>query len=282
MVVVSPPARREPPAQTARARAVTRHHAATFSLACRLLPRRIRADVYILYMVFRTLDDLVDERRPEAAERIEAVAAWAEGQPGEWTAEVELLGELVNRHPIDRLAIADFCRGMEHDLRGEGFRTEAELDAYCYQVAGTVGIVMSGVLGTDGDPQARVAAARLGMAMQRTNILRDLDEDAMAGRVYVSARTIDRDGWPAPGRRAAFVRAQIGRADRLYEEGLAGICHLRHGRLAVGAAARMYREILREIERRDGGELPGRAVVSGPRKLAVALGAVRYARRTRN
>ncbi len=273
------PARPTPARQISEARAVTREHGATFSLACRLLPRGIRGDVYVLYMIFRTLDDLVDEHQPGAAQRINAVSAWAEGHPGEWTTEVEWLDELARRYPIDRRAVADFCRGMERDLRAETLATEDDVDEYCYQVAGTVGIVMSGLLGTDGSPEARAAAARLGMAMQRTNILRDLDEDSSAGRSYVSEETIARHGRPDPGCRAALVREQIARADALYDQGLRGVRHLSHGRLAVAAAGRMYREILREIERRDGGEMPGRAVVSRPRKLAIGLGAVRAARR---
>ncbi len=267
--------------QVDAARAVTRRHAKTFAIACRLLPRRIRGDVYLLYTVFRTLDDLVDTGQPEAAARIAAVAAWAEEREGEPTAEVERLEELSRRYWIDRGAIADFCRGMERDLHAESFATEAELDAYCYEVAGTVGIVMSGLLGSDGSLKARVAAARLGMAMQRTNILRDLDEDRRAGRTYVAEESLARYGTPLPGARAAFVAEQIARADALYDQGLAGVERLRGGRLAVAAAARMYREILREIERRDGGERPGRAVVSRRRKLVVGLGALRYARGSR-
>ena len=85
--VAAPPAR----PHLVEARATTRRVARTFSLACRLLPRAVRADVYLLYLVFRTLDDLVDDRRPDAAARIAAVDAWARGRAGERTREVELL-----------------------------------------------------------------------------------------------------------------------------------------------------------------------------------------------
>jgi phytoene synthase len=277
MIVTGPgaPSRGLVPTPDVReAKAVTRRHATTFALASRLLPRSIRGDVYLLYMVLRTLDDLVDERQPEAAERVAAVTAWAQGRPHALTQEVELLDGLVHRHAIDRRSVADFCSGMSRDLRGERLATEVDLDRYCYEVAGTVGIMMSALLGTDGSPEARTAAAALGMAMQRTNILRDLDEDSGLGRVFVSQEMVARYGWPSPGHRAAFVRDQIERADRLYDEGLAGVAHLHHGRRAVAAAGQMYREILREIECRDGGELPGRAVVSGPRRLRVGLRAV--------
>ena len=255
----------------AEARATTRRVARTFSLACRLLPADVRDDVYLLYLVFRTLDDLVDEERAEAPERLAAVEAWAAGEAAPRTPDVEVLDGLAARHPIPRAALAEFCEGMRWDLERRAFRTEAQLDAYCYRVAGTVGIVMASVLGTVDDARARPAAAALGMAMQRTNILRDLDEDGAAGRTYLARETTDRFGTPVPGAREALLRDQIAKADARYDEGIAGIALLRRGRGAVRAAAWMYREILRQLEREGLGVRAGRACVSGPRKLWVGV-----------
>ena len=255
----------------AEARATTNRAARTFSLACRLLPPVLREDVYLLYLVFRTLDDLVDEGRFEADARVAAVAAWAAGEPGERTREVEVLEELSTRHPIPQPALADFCEGMRWDLAGRALATEDELDEYCYRVAGTVGVVMASVLGTTDDARARPAAAALGIAMQRTNILRDLDEDGAAGRSYLARETTDRFGDPLPGARERLLRDQIAKADARYDEGMAGIALLREGRLAVRAAAWMYREILRQIERDGYGVRPGRATVGRRRKLWVVL-----------
>jgi phytoene synthase len=260
-----------PPPVLAEARLTTRSVARTFSLACRLLPRELRDDVYLLYLVFRTLDDLVDEGMPEAAAHVEAVAAWAAGRPGPRTREVAVLEELAARHAIPRDAFADFCAGMRHDLAGEAMRTEADVDVYCYQVAGTVGVVMAAILGTRDPEVARPAAAALGMAMQRTNILRDVDEDLAAGRVYLASEAVARLGGSLdPGRRERLMRDQIARADALYERGCAGIPLLLHGRRAVSAAAGMYREILRQIEREGYGAAGGRVVVARPRKLLIA------------
>jgi phytoene synthase len=269
-VAEAPPARgfarRDDPVG-AEARATTQRVARTFALACRLLPRTVRRDVYLLYLVFRTLDDAVDEQQPGAAERIAAVEAWAAGSAGERTREVAVLDEVAARHPIPRTALADFCTGMRWDLAGREFATEDELDAYCYRVAGTVGIVLASVLGTRDDARAHPAAAALGMAMQRTNILRDLDEDRAAGRSYLARTTVDRFGPPLPGAREGLLRDQIARADARYEQGLAGIPLLRTGRVAIRAAALMYREILRQIEREGYGTRAGRAVVRRRRKL---------------
>jgi phytoene synthase len=261
--------------ELAEARATTRRVATTFALACRLLPAAVRDDVYLLYLVFRTLDDLVDHRRPEAPDRVEATEAWAESRPGERTREVAVLEALAARHPLPRSAIADFCAGMRQDIAREAFVTELDLDRYCYRVAGTVGVVMTAILGAHEPARARPAAAALGMAMQRTNILRDIDEDAAEGRLYLAQETVGRHVSLAPGHRTALVREQIARADALYDRGLAGISELRQGRRAIAAAGAMYREILREIERRGYGAKAGRAVVSRPRKLAVAVRAAR-------
>jgi phytoene synthase len=255
------------------ARSTTRRVARTFSLACRLLPRGVRDDVYWLYLVFRTLDDLVDEGHPDAEARVAAVCDWASGVPGPWTQEVQILSSLAERHALPREALSDFCAGMREDLAGPSFETEEDVDRYCYRVAGTVGLVMTSVLGVSRFDRARPAAVALGMAMQRTNILRDIDEDAAGGRVYVAAESIARHGGLEPGRRAALLRDQIRRADALYDRGFAGIGELRQGRRAIAAAGAMYRELLRELERTGYGAAPGRAVVPRHRKLRVAASA---------
>jgi phytoene synthase len=166
---------------------------------------------------------------------------------------------------------------MRGDLAAEPIVTEDDLERYCYRVAGTVGVVMAALLGTT-SPAAGAHAAALGKAMQRTNILRDIDEDAAKGRVYLARETLERFGGRLePGGREALLRDQIARADALYDVGIAGVPLLRTGRLAIAAAAAMYREILRQIEREGYGAQPGRVVVSGPRKLLVAARSRRLA-----
>ena len=106
-------------ATLAEARATTHRVAKTFSLACRLLPRAVRDDVYLLYLVFRTLDDLVDEQRPEAVERVEAVRAWAElGARLAVSPEVAILEDLATRHALPRDALARLLRGHAPGPRG--------------------------------------------------------------------------------------------------------------------------------------------------------------------
>ena len=111
------------------------------------------------------------------------------------------------------------------------------------------------------NPDADTRMALLGRAFQRTNILRDIDEDRAHDRHYIARTTIERYGEPTPGARDALVRDQIARADQLYDEGLAAIPHLARGRRAMALSAALYRQILRQIERNDYGRTPGRATV---------------------
>jgi phytoene synthase len=252
------------------ARSTTRRVGRTFALACRLLPREVRDDVYLLYLVFRLLDDAVDDAEPDAEERIAAVEAWASGAPAR-SDEARMLERLDQRHPLPRSAFTEFCAGMRDDLYGVTIHDDADLDRYCWRVAGTVGVVMAHVLGMRDPQRALPAAAALGQAMQCTNILRDIDEDRAAGRLYVPQSAIERFGGSVdPGSRAALLRDQIARADALYDIGCAGIPLLLRGQRAIRAAAAMYREILRQIERDGYGAHSGRAVVPRRRKLLVA------------
>jgi 15-cis-phytoene synthase len=261
-----------PPAAEPAGRSVMARRASSFTAAARLLAPALRDDVELAYGVFRSLDDLVDDGAPDAASRVAAVAAWATSASGPMTPETQVLDRLARRHPIPRDAVADFCAGMRHDLAHTGVPTERDVDRYCYRVAGTVGLVMAALLGAPADEETRACAISLGIAMQRTNILRDIDEDAAAGRIYISDEARARHGWSLrPGERAALVRAQIARADELYDDGLMGLHHLREGRAAIALAAGLYREILREIERSGLGRRPGRVVVAAPRKIRTAL-----------
>jgi len=262
------PRSRPDPELLAEARETTERVARTFAIACRLLPAGVREDVYLLYLAFRGLDDLVDQGDPAAGARLEAVEAWTRGAPGS-SQESHIFEQVATRRALPREAVRDFCAGMRDDLAARPIETEADLDRYCYRVAGTVGLVMAGVLGTRRAGAERQAVA-LGMAMQRTNILRDIDEDLAEGRVYLARETLDRLGSAAPGARELLLRDQIARADALYEEGAAGVPALVHGRRAVAAAAAMYREILRQIEREGYGREPGRAVVPRRRRFAIA------------
>lgn len=256
---------------------VTNRVARTFSLAIRFLPSALRSDVYLLYLVCRTLDDLVDNGHPQAERRLTEVRAWAGGEGGALDREEVILEYLVHRYPaLPRDAIADFCDAQVRSLGSVRIATEDELDRYCYGVAGTVGRLMAGILGTT-DPRADAAARALGIAMQRTNILRDLDEDLAHGCVYLPEATLQRFGIRDLHRddRAQLLRHEIAVAQQWYDMGLAGIRFLNAGGWQVRAAALMYRAILGQIEADGlGRRRPHRASVPTPRKLWLVTHAI--------
>jgi phytoene synthase len=271
--------------------------ARSFALAARFLPRDVRNDINLLYLAFRRLDDLVDleapsgsAQRADAQQRITAIRTWVDtgavmDPPGD---ELAIFVDLQRRTPTLPLdAIGAFLDGMERDLAGPIIESDADLDLYCYQVAGTVGRLMAALLGvqTRDAAEADRAARALGAAMQRTNILRDVDEDLANGRVYIPAAALRRAGLdPAAtngptslrdGDRRALYRAEIAHADAEYEIGIAGIRYLQNGRRSIRVAAHLYREILRQIERDGfGARRPHRPVVGRLRKAAALLRAV--------
>jgi 15-cis-phytoene synthase len=238
--------------------------ASTFSAGLRLLPPGLHADAAKLYCLLRSIDDLVDDHHRHAGDRVAALEEWARGERPS-SPETVALAELAQRYPLGREPFLDFCRGMRQDLDGEIIESESDLDVYCYRVAGTVGIMLAHVFGTSA-PDAEPKMALLGAAMQRTNILRDIDEDLENGRVYVARETIRRFGFPAPGAREELLRDQIARADALYEAGWGAIKLLRHGARAMGLSTTLYREILRQIEREGFGRTAGRVSVPRWRK----------------
>lgn len=236
----------------------------TFAPGLRLLPADLREDVYRLYSLLRKLDDLVDEDQPEAAERVAAIEQWVQGKPI-LTRETQLLNDLSQRHQMPADAIMDFCRAMRHDIARESIHTEVDLERYCQHAGGSVGIMIARILGV-ADAVGDAKMATLGRAMQRTNIARDIDEDAQHSRVYIAQTTIDLFGPPIPGARTDLLRDQIARADALYDQAADATSLLTRGRRAMALSTALYREILRQIERDGYGKRPGCTVVPAWRR----------------
>ncbi|HYB24639.1 MAG TPA: squalene/phytoene synthase family protein [Solirubrobacteraceae bacterium] len=244
----------------------------------KLLPKHIRADAYGLHQVMCSLDDLVDENRPAAPERIDAVERWAQGEQAD-TPETRILTELARSYPRFPHAVLEGCKALRHDMAGAVIDTEFDLERYCEHAGGSILTMLAQMLGTSSDGEAKMAT--LGRAMQRTNILRDIDEDHAHGRLYIARTTIERFGPPLPGAREELLRDQIARADALYEEGISSIPLLSQGRRAIALCADLYREILRQIERDGYGRTPGQATVPRWRvRLLIAKHRVPFPRTT--
>jgi len=235
----------------------------TFALGARLLPQPERDLVRLLYFALRTLDDLVDERDPRAAERLAQARAWLAGAAPS-TPETHALAAVAAERPLPRAALAMFLDGLEYDLAGAAPSDEAALDLYCLRVAGSVGILVAAIL--DAPAHARARAAALGSALQLVNIARDLDEDLAAGRDYLGCGRRAPASRKASSLRRSVLAPPLERARALFAFGYDGIPALRRGRFGVAVAALAYLAIADAIERSD--YAPGRARTSPLTKAA--------------
>jgi phytoene synthase len=252
-------------------KALTKSHSRTFYLAASLLPRAERRAVYALYGFCRVTDDLVDRAdgpsQPDLdAWRQRALAA----HPASDDPVTLAWADTRARYGIPRRYAEQLMEGVACDLAQTRYATFEDLAAYCYGVASTVGLMAMYIVGFAGE-RAIPYAVKLGIALQLTNILRDVGEDWRAGRCYLPQEELAAHGLTeadvaagrVDGRWRAFLRFQIARNRRLYAEALPGIALLGPaGRLAVAAAAELYRAILDDIEAHDGDVFHRRAHVS--------------------
>ncbi len=267
-------------------------HGRTFHFAARFLPATLRPTFVTLYAFFRTLDDLVDERCEEQpvegiAQELQSWRAWFL-RDCTGSAPREPLGarlaQIVADCGLPTGIFLDFLEGLDADLQGCEFTTFEELRCYCYRVAGTVGLALAHVLGGT-TPQALGAAEQLGIAMQLTNILRDVGGDLNGGRLYLPLEDLARFDLSRPallrllheqrGPDEAFrglMRYEVARAHRYYMRSLPGIWWLPPDRrLPILLAGRLYRRILRVIEQRDYDVLRARAHTSLSEKVREAV-----------
>ncbi|MEA4906551.1 MAG: squalene/phytoene synthase family protein [Anaerolineaceae bacterium] len=271
---------------------LTARHSRTFSMAARLLPPEERRAVHALYAFCRKTDDLVDCPPAGAGDAFRALQDWRwqslYAHPAQGDDLVALAwADTRQRYNIPRRCAEDLIEGVYHDLRGVRYPSFAALAVYCYRVASTVGLMYMHITGFHGE-EALAYAVKLGVALQLTNILRDVGEDWRNGRLYLPQEELDAFGIDeadiergAVDRRwRAFMRMQIERTRRLYAEACPGIALLaREGRLAVAAAAAFYRGILDDIQAHDYDVFHRRACVSAWGKLRRLPGAWCQSRR---
>jgi phytoene synthase len=265
----------------ANRRRLMRGGSRTFFAASLLLPASVRASATSLYAFCRLADDAVDLEADGAAalaglqQRLALVYA---GRPLAIEAD-EALASVVARHGIPEALPAALLEGFHWDTAGRRYETLEEVHDYAARVAGTVGAMMALIMGARGT-HALARACELGVAMQLTNIARDVGEDARNGRLYLPRRWmreagIDPDAWLAAPRfdaaLGAVVARLLGAADELYGRAAHGIAELpRSCRPAIQAARRVYAEIGREVERAGLDSVSRRAVVPPRRKLGLA------------
>ena len=273
----------------AACRALLNNGSRSFYVASLLLPRRVGRPATALYAFCRVADDLIDRGDPAAALsalhwRLDLIYA---GRPAP-NPEDRALAAVVARHRLPRLLLDRLLEGFAWDAEGRRYEDLPALEAYAARVAGTVGACMAVLMGVH-DPAALARACDLGVAMQLTNIARDVGEDARAGRLYLPLGWLRREGIapdafladPAPSPALALVVARLlGASERLYRRADSGIAALPLAcRPGIGAASRLYAAIGHEVVRRGCDSVSGRARVPRRRKLSLAVGSLAAAGR---
>ncbi len=266
----------EPPASTvsadkeqleaayAHCDALTSYHSRSFYMASALLPREKRQAVRALYAFCRVTDDIVDE---PSSDPVQELAQWRQDAMADVPPDDNLvaLAWTNTRHAyhIPAHYAHQLLDGVARDTVQNRYKTIEDLAAYSYGVASTVGLMSMHIIGFDAS-KATPYAIKLGVALQLTNILRDVGEDWRSGRLYLPQEELEAFGLSEEriaesmetGHISAewrsFMRFQIERNRQLYEEAWPGIGMLnKDGRFAIGAAAGLYRGILNDIEAHD-------------------------------
>jgi 15-cis-phytoene synthase len=260
----------------------------SFSLAARLFDSETRDAAFFLYGWCRYCDDQVDqagmeESREQLEQRLrtlaEATRSAFSGAAQEQAVFIAMQ-YIVRRYSIPAHYALELIEGMAMDARATRYHTFNDLLLYCYRVAGTVGLMMSHVMGLR-DEQALKHAADLGMAMQLTNIARDITEDAEMGRIYLPIQWIEEAGMvpeeiSAPKNRqklALVTRRLLREAERYYVSGDAGLWHLSfRSACAVAAARHVYAAIGSLLLLKGSSAWDQRTYVTGPQKMSAILG----------
>jgi phytoene synthase len=245
----------------ARCEEITSAQAKNFAYGIKLLPPAKRRAMSAIYALARRIDDIGDgdAQVPQKVAELAAVRAslarLEAGAPDAEDAVLVALADAVMHFDIPLGAFGEVIEGCEHDCQGTTYETFEDLAVYCRLVAGSIGRLSLGVFGTDRPATAAPLADTLGVALQITNILRDVLEDReQMGRVYLPAQDLAQfgcapDASGPPEAIARLIHHEAGRARLLYEEGLQLLPLLdRRSRACVSAMAGIYRRLLGRID----------------------------------
>jgi 15-cis-phytoene synthase len=264
---------------------LTRRSRSNFYYAFLTLPRARREALYAVYAFCRTVDDVADLGHDPAAQRAELdrwrehVAHCFDSGPPPTHPIARQLAAAVRAYPIPRTALEAIIEGCEMDLARVRFETAADLYPYCYRVASAVGLCCIEIFGYT-DPCARDYAVQLGIALQLTNILRDVGADARAGRVYVPQQDLRAFGVSEADlvagrydeRFAKLMQHQAARARQFYAAAAAAYPPAdARSLVAAQIMGGIYRALLDEIEARRFAVFAERITLPARRKVAIAV-----------
>lgn len=267
---------------------ITRTEARNFHYGIRLLTRRRRSALCAVYALARRIDDIGDGDLPtaEKSDQLEEVRKALAGLETAADPVYVALADAAHRFPIPLTAFEELLDGVWMDIEGRRYDTFDELTAYCRCVAGSIGRLCLGVFGSKPHPDAARYADSLGIALQQTNILRDIREDLINGRVYLPREDLESFGvelkldeagrlTDPDGRLTALIRHCAARANEWYEDGLrlGPLLDRRSGACCL-AMAGIYRRLGERIAERPSDTFDRRLSLSGKEKVVVAVRAL--------
>jgi phytoene synthase len=250
---------------------ITRRQAANFYYGMRLLPAPKRDALFAIYAFARRVDDIGDGTLPPAEKRrLLEQAAQSLSRPPDGDPVLVALRDAERSFPLPRQSFLDLIEGVRMDVDGTRYERFDQLVVYCRRVAGSIGRLCVAVFGSD-DPRAGELADDLGVALQLTNILRDIREDAACGRTYLPAEDLARFGAPSPESIRALVAFEAARAREWYSRGmeLTGMLD-RRSAACVLAMSGIYRRLLERIESDPAAILERRVALEPWTKIGVA------------
>jgi phytoene synthase len=233
-------------------RAITRANAGNFYYGIRLLPRERRLALCCIYAFARRVDDVADGglAAGEKLAELGRLRAALDALPASGDPQLLALADAAARYPIPLDSFRDLIDGAEQDVRGADYETFDDLVVYCRRVAGSIGRLSLGVFGVREPARAGDLGDDLGVALQLTNILRDVREDWQAGRVYLPREDLARFGDVPPELSHELIRFEAARAQAWFDRGLELLPLLdRASAASVSAMAGIYRRLLLRIER---------------------------------
>jgi phytoene synthase len=265
---------------------ITRTEARNFNYGIKLLPEGKRRAMCALYALARRIDDIGDGDLPDPEKiaglaRVRKEVASLRDSVDGADAVLVAVADVCRNYPIPLAALDELIDGCEMDVQGTSYETFDDLVAYCRRVAGTIGRLSLAVYGCADPERAAPLADDLGVALQVTNILRDIVEDhQQMGRVYLPAADRDRFGVPADlsgpsDRLVALIAFESVRVEEWYERGLRLLPMLDwRSRACTAAMAGIYRRLLTAIQRDPAAVLRGRLSLPGWQKAGVAVRAL--------
>ncbi len=263
---------------------ITWTQARNFAYGIRLLPPGKRRGLTVIYAFARRIDDIGDGNMPPE-EKITALEQARRqvldlSQASSEDPVLLALADVERNFPVPIAAFGELIDGCVADVRGTSYQTFDDLLYYCRCVAGSIGRLSLGIFGTSGDREAAASLAdSLGVALQLTNILRDIREDHQNGRVYLPAEDLakfDIDlAAPSPSQFARLVEFEAERARDWYATGWGLLPMLdRRSAACTGAMAGIYRHLLERIAGQPAAVLQSRVSLSGKEKAMVAVKAL--------